>query len=209
MQGCATQARPLSQDLLLLGPKNSKVLLFPYREICTHSNLPRGLLFVPGRSARSHYLVSSGLNPPTLPFKSGDTRSGDTGIAPSTCDRGLGLMLALLLQSRDLATSQPCRLNHRIFTLLVHESPRCRSHLYALPRIRRISAPQRFTTRRPHESRSSTLRDSASFVPPVFHSRSAMAHTNIQLSRYRYLATSRYPCPNSRTFSCEVPRHDP
>jgi hypothetical protein len=30
-------ARPLSQDLLLLlGPKNSKVLLFPYREICTH-----------------------------------------------------------------------------------------------------------------------------------------------------------------------------
>jgi hypothetical protein len=28
-------ARPLSQDLLLLIPKNSKVFLFPYREICT------------------------------------------------------------------------------------------------------------------------------------------------------------------------------
>jgi hypothetical protein len=45
-QGRATQARPLSQDLLLLGPKNSKVLLFPYREICTHNNLsPRSPLY--------------------------------------------------------------------------------------------------------------------------------------------------------------------
>jgi hypothetical protein len=47
------------------------------------------------------------LKPPTLPFKSCDTRSGDTGIAPSftsaltTYNRGLGLMLA------PLATSQP------------------------------------------------------------------------------------------------------
>jgi hypothetical protein len=34
-----TQARPLSQDLLPSRPKNFKVLLFPYREICTHNNL--------------------------------------------------------------------------------------------------------------------------------------------------------------------------
>jgi hypothetical protein len=41
----ATQARPLSQDLLLLGLNNSKVLLFPYREIHTHNNLPRSPLY--------------------------------------------------------------------------------------------------------------------------------------------------------------------
>jgi hypothetical protein len=41
----AIQACPLSQDLILLGPKNSKVLLFPYREIRTHNNLPRSPLY--------------------------------------------------------------------------------------------------------------------------------------------------------------------
>jgi hypothetical protein len=100
---------------------------------------------------------------PTLPFKSSDTRSGDTGIAPSTCNRGLGLMLALLatLKSRDLATSRPRRLNRRIFTLLVRESPRCAVPPYTLPRVHknlgssalrdsaftRVSAPRHFTTR--------------------------------------------------------------
>jgi hypothetical protein len=39
MQGRTTHGHVLAQDLLLLGPKNSKVLLSPYREICTHKNL--------------------------------------------------------------------------------------------------------------------------------------------------------------------------
>jgi hypothetical protein len=41
-RGYEAQARPLTGSSLLHGPKNSKALLFPYREICTHKNL-RGI----------------------------------------------------------------------------------------------------------------------------------------------------------------------
>jgi hypothetical protein len=58
---CVTQphprARPLSQDLLLLGPKKSKVLLFPYREIFTpqilFSAIPLSLLIGGSKLAAS------------------------------------------------------------------------------------------------------------------------------------------------------------
>jgi hypothetical protein len=119
------RARLLPQDLLLLGPNNSRVLQFPI-----------GNLHPQQSSEVSPFLLGDQLNltisrvqdlkPPTLPLKTCDSRSSDTGTAPSTCNRGLGLTIGA---SRHLATSPPCRLNRQIFTLLVRESPRCENSM--------------------------------------------------------------------------------
>jgi hypothetical protein len=84
-----------------------------------------------------------------------------------------------------------------------------RSHLMLCHASTRISAPRHFATRRPHESRSSALRDSRIPLCHLYSTHAPLWPTLLQLSGYRYLATSRNPHPNSRTFSCEVPRHDP
>jgi hypothetical protein len=93
-----------------------------------------------------------------------------------------------VITSLNLATSQPRRLNHRAFTLLVHESPRCdnsirihplatQSHLILAHASPQISALRHFVTRRPHEFAPRHFATCESLVPPVLHSRSAMAHT--------------------------------
>jgi hypothetical protein len=96
--GRTTQARLLSQDLLPYRPKNSKVLLFPYREICSHNNLsPRSPLYYSGDQLNLAISWVRDSKPPNLPFNSCDTRPSDMGITPSfisaltTCNRGLGL----------------------------------------------------------------------------------------------------------------------
>jgi hypothetical protein len=103
--------------------------------------------------------------------------------------------------SRNLATSRPHRLNRRAFTLLVHESPRCenstrihplaaRSHLILTHASPQISALRHFVTRRPHEFAPWHFVTCESLVPPVLHSRSAMAHTApaVEISPSRNLA---------------------
>jgi hypothetical protein len=100
-------------------------------------------------------------------------------------------------QPRDLATSRPCWLNRRVFTLLVHEVPRCAIPPYTLPHVHknlsssalrdstptRVSAPRHFATRE-------------SLVPPVFHSHPSMAHTapavRISLSHDLAISASKF-----------------